>query len=103
MGTQYLVTATSVPALAGTVQGAGWVNSGAGTTLIATPAAGFAFSGFSGDLTSAANNAALTATRPEQVPGSFKATAPPTLYATAGSTSMPSLFQVYQVQSPLTL
>jgi hypothetical protein len=85
LATQYLVTATASPAGAGTVNGAGFVTSGTAATLTATASPGFVFAGFSGDVTSPANGASVTVTRPLNVQANFTATAPPSVIAIPGA------------------
>ncbi|MFN7935869.1 MAG: hypothetical protein U0R19_21240 [Bryobacteraceae bacterium] len=82
---QYLVTVTASPVGGGTVTGAGWINAGAGTSLQATAASGFVFSGYSGGgLTSASGNPASIAamTGPLSIVANFATTGTPNLYAT---------------------
>lgn len=81
---QFLVTTTASPSSGGTITGGGWINAGAPSTLQATPATGFTFSGFSGGgLTSSSGNPATIAsvTAPLAIVANFAATGNPLLSA----------------------
>jgi sugar lactone lactonase YvrE len=80
----YLLTTKVNPANAGTLTATpstidGFYSSGATPTLTATPAPGFAFSNFSGDLTGTANSQTLTMTAPRTVTANFVSVAPLTV------------------------
>jgi hypothetical protein len=71
--TQYLLTANVSPAGAGTVSGAGYHDSGATVSVLATANAGYLFSAFSGDLTGGANPQNLVMSGPKTVTANFTA------------------------------
>ena len=67
----FTVTTTAVPANGGTVSGAGSYIAGGRTNLLATPNAGFAFTGWSGDISGALNPYWLTVTTNTTVVANF--------------------------------
>lgn len=74
--TQYLLTKTTVPGTGGSitanpVSADNYYNAGTSVGLTATPATGFAFSGWSGDLTGTTNPLSVTMTAPRSVTASF--------------------------------
>jgi Divergent InlB B-repeat domain/Calcineurin-like phosphoesterase len=85
VGTQYLVNVTPSPALSGTITGGGFINSGSSTVLTATPAAGFAFSGFSGDVTSSSNGRSVPVSGPLNISANFTATSAPSVVVAPGN------------------
>jgi uncharacterized repeat protein (TIGR01451 family) len=79
--TQNLLSAGVSPAGAGAIAASptcsdGYYNSGAGVQLTAQPAAGYAFSGFSGDLTGASNPQTVAMSAPHSVTAVFVRLAP---------------------------
>jgi len=77
-GTQYLLKTSVSPTGSGTVAASpasadGYYNSGTTVKLTATPAAGFVFSGFSGNLTGSANPQSLAMSAPLSVTANFAA------------------------------
>jgi hypothetical protein len=82
---QYQVSVAVNPSSAGTVSGTGWFAANAKTTLQATAAAGFAFSSFSGGVTSSSNPVQLTVLGPFQVTANFTATQAPLLFASSAA------------------
>ena len=74
--TRYLLTAKVSPANAGTIAAApasadGYYSSGTSVQITATPAAGHAFSAFTGDLTGPANPQSLILSTPRSVTAAF--------------------------------
>jgi hypothetical protein len=70
-GREFLVTVTPSPAAGGTVSGAGWYTEGLPAMLTAAPAAGYLFSGFSGDLTTAESTTMVRVLRPMNIVANF--------------------------------
>lgn len=74
-GTQYQLTTAVSPANSGTVSGGGFYNANDKASVLATPAAGYSFSGFTGALTGSTNPGSLTMTGPMSVTANFQAAA----------------------------
>ena len=74
--TQYKFTSGTNPANGGTITAGGWLDAGSVVTVQATPAAGYKFAYFSGDLTGATNPQSLTMNGPKNVAANFQALAP---------------------------
>jgi len=71
--TQYLLTTLAAPAAMGSIAPAtGWFDSGALVPVSATPAAGFAFTGFSGVLTGIVTPQPITMAGPASVTAGFR-------------------------------
>jgi hypothetical protein len=68
---EYLVAVTPSPAAGGTVSGGGWYASGSIATLQVTPANGYRFSGYSGDVRSTEANHATRVTGPLTITANF--------------------------------
>ncbi len=68
---RYTLTATATPAGTGSVTGAGSYPDGTNATLTATPAAGYVFSAWSGDVTGAANPIQITMDGNKSVTATF--------------------------------
>lgn len=83
--TEYLVTTLVSPANSGSVTGGGWYALHAKVALTAAPAAGFAFSNFSGAASSKSNPLALEVTAGQTYVANFTSTSQPSLYATVGA------------------
>ena len=69
--TQYLLTTTTNPSAGGSVTAGGWLNAGASVAISATANSGFAFTGFTGDLSGNANPQTLVMTAPKSVIANF--------------------------------
>jgi hypothetical protein len=80
---QYQVTTGVSPTGGGLLAGGGWFNTGSQASLAATAAAGFTFSGFSGDITGSQDPQALTVSKPDNVIANFQPGVP-VLSASAG-------------------
>lgn len=78
---QVKLTVTASPAGGGSATGDGWYVEGFPVDILATPAAGFLFNGFSGAFTSAANPSTYTVTAPASVVANFGPAASPALFA----------------------
>jgi sugar lactone lactonase YvrE len=72
--TEFQLTTVSNPAAGGTMIGGGFHPSGTTVTVRATANAGFAFSGFSGDVVSPASPASIVMNAPKSVTASFVCT-----------------------------
>jgi hypothetical protein len=81
---QYQLTTATNPASSGAVTAGGWEYAGGMAGLLATPAAGYKFAYFSGDLTGSANPQNLTMNGPRSVVANFQALAPVLTAAVAG-------------------
>jgi hypothetical protein len=82
--TQYLITASASPTDAGSLIGGGWYDPGTSVSALATPAAGFKFSGISGDLTSSTSPFVFTAAKPVKLVANFAPNGVPQIYASNG-------------------
>jgi hypothetical protein len=82
--TQYYLNASPSPALGGSVTGSGWYDAGSSAQLQATAAAGFQFSSFSSDFSSAQNPASVTMNGPKNVVANFAPSGNPVIYAAQG-------------------
>jgi uncharacterized repeat protein (TIGR02543 family) len=71
--TIFALTTAASPSTGGTVTGGGSYNAGAVVTVTATPAAGYAFAGWSGDLTGTANPATISMNANHAVTATFTA------------------------------
>ncbi len=69
--TQYQLTTSASPANGGTVSGGGFYAAGTSVNVQATPAAGFSFLQFSGDVTSISNPVSVTMNAPKNVVSIF--------------------------------
>ena len=69
--TQYQLTTTVSPSLGGSVTAGGWHNVGANVSVTATPASGYEFAGFSGDLSGPTNPQTVTMNTPRTVTANF--------------------------------
>jgi Bacterial Ig-like domain (group 3)/Divergent InlB B-repeat domain len=87
--TQYLLTTAANSPTGGTITAGGWVNASSNVLITATPASGFVFTGFSGDLSGTANPQYLFANSPKNVVANFIPFSPVTM-TTIGSTANPS-------------
>ena len=74
--TQYQLTSGTNPANGGTVTAGGWQDAGSMVVVQATPAAGYKFAYFSGDLTGSTNPQSLTMNSSKTVVANFQALAP---------------------------
>jgi Divergent InlB B-repeat domain len=83
--TQYQLTSGSNPSGGGTVSGAGFYAPNAVASVQATPAAGYSFVNFSGDINSTSNPVNVTMNSPKNVVANFRSSANPTLAATIGA------------------
>jgi gliding motility-associated-like protein/uncharacterized repeat protein (TIGR02543 family) len=70
--TKYTLNATPSPAIGGTISGAGSYDEGTVVTITATPASGYIFTGWSGDITGAANSITVTMNSDITVQGNFQ-------------------------------
>uniref|UniRef100_Q01QY5 Metallophosphoesterase n=1 Tax=Solibacter usitatus (strain Ellin6076) TaxID=234267 RepID=Q01QY5_SOLUE len=82
---QFQVSVQASPAAGGTATGGGWFNANASATLTATSSAGFAFTGFSGDVYSTQTPFAFSVTQPVNAAANFAPSGVPVLTASAGS------------------
>ncbi|SKC41012.1 InlB B-repeat-containing protein [Ohtaekwangia koreensis] len=73
---KYTLTTTTTPSAGGTVIGAGSYNSGDVVTIKATPAAGYTFTGWSGDATGTSPSVAITMNGNKSVVANFQVKAP---------------------------
>jgi hypothetical protein len=69
--TQYLLTTAVAPALGGAVTSGGWFDSDTVVSIAATPAAGYQFSGFGGDLSGTDNPQNVTMNAAKSVTANF--------------------------------
>ncbi len=69
---QFAVTASANAAAGGTVSGTGWYTAGTSATLTATPAPGYAFTGFSSSSPVNSSTTTFTVTAPIQLVANFK-------------------------------
>ncbi len=71
--TQYSLTTSVSPSGGGSVSPAGtnWYNSGQSVQVTATPSSGYAFSGWSGDITGSTNPATITINGPKSIKANF--------------------------------
>lgn len=76
MPPQYQLTSGTNPASGGAIAGGGWKYAGTAAVVLATPAAGYRFAYFSGDLTGSANPQSLTMNRSKNVVANFQALTP---------------------------
>ena len=82
---QFQVGVQSSPPAGGTTSGGGWFNANDSATLTATAAAGFAFTGFTGDVYSTQASFTFPVTKPVSAAGNFAPSGTPVLIASAGS------------------
>jgi endonuclease/exonuclease/phosphatase family metal-dependent hydrolase len=82
---QHEVKVTANPKNGGTVSGAGWYEEAVSADIVATPAPGYRFTGFSGSFTSTRNPERVPVNRPVSLVANFEAIPMPTLYVTTGS------------------
>jgi uncharacterized repeat protein (TIGR02543 family) len=82
----YTLATSASPAAGGTVSGAGSYTSGAVVTLTATPAAGYSFTGWSGDASGTSTSTTVTMNANKSVTANFQVIAPVT-YTLATSVS----------------
>jgi len=85
LATQYMVKVTAVPSNAGTTAGAGFVTTGTSTTLTASPAPGFRFAGFTGDVNSQQNGVTIQVSKPLYVQANFTAVSVPNITVLPGN------------------
>jgi cytolysin (calcineurin-like family phosphatase) len=85
VGMQYLVNVTPSPASAGTISGAGFANAASRIVLTATPAAGFTFAGFSGDVNSSQNGLSVPVSGPLNITANFTASSAPSIVVAPGA------------------
>ena len=76
MPPQYQLTSGTNPANGGTITGGGSKYAGTAAVVLATPAAGYRFAYFSGDLTGSANPQSLTMNSSKYVVANFQALTP---------------------------
>jgi hypothetical protein len=94
---QYLVTVLANPASGGSVTGGGWGDAGVPVSVLATPAGGFKFLGFTGGLTSTANPLVFTPPSPTTLTAGFGSGGTAQLFAAqAGSATDGLLAQTQQ-------
>ena len=74
--TEHLLTTSVSPSSGGTVTSGGMFSAGASVTVAATPAAGFRFVGYSGDLSGATNPQTIVVDGPRNVTANFEPTVP---------------------------
>lgn len=86
----YNLTVAISPSGAGTVTGGGYYAGGATATLTATPAAGYTFSGYTGDLTSSSNPSPVTMSTDKSVTANFITT--PSLWQITSPGNYSSIF-----------
>jgi endonuclease/exonuclease/phosphatase family metal-dependent hydrolase len=82
---QHELKIAASPAHGGTVTGAGWYDEATRAEILATPAPGFRFTGFSGNFASTRNPERPPVNGPLNLVANFEAIAMPTLYATSGA------------------
>jgi gliding motility-associated-like protein/uncharacterized repeat protein (TIGR02543 family) len=73
---KYTLTTTASPVEGGTVSGAGSYNSGTSATVKATPAAGYIFTGWSGDATGTSSSVSVTMDGNKSVTANFQVKPP---------------------------
>jgi gliding motility-associated-like protein/uncharacterized repeat protein (TIGR02543 family) len=73
---KYTLATTTLPAAGGTVIGAGSYNSGDVVTVKATPATGYIFTGWSGDVTGTSSSVSITMDGSKSVTANFQLKAP---------------------------
>ncbi|MDE3166012.1 MAG: malectin, partial [Acidobacteriota bacterium] len=99
---QYYLTTAVSPSGGGTISPAsGWYNSGSPVTIAATPASGYVFTGFSGDLNGTTNPHAVTVNGPIMATAAFVAATTPDF-----SLNLPSAVTVeagFQSSFPLSM
>jgi hypothetical protein len=86
--TQYKLTSGTNPANGGTITAGGWLDAGNVVVMLATPAAGYKFAYFSGDLTGSTNPQSFTMNGPKNVVANFQALAPVLTAAVAGKATV---------------
>ena len=86
---QNLLAMAASPSVGGTVSGCGWYNSPTTVTVSATPAPGYRFTGFSGDLTGLTNPQIFTMYRPFSATANFALVTSTTVDAVSGEYSDP--------------
>ena len=84
---KYTLTTLSSPLAGGTVSGGGSYTSGSTATLTATPAAGYIFTGWSGDATGTASSITVTMDGDKNVTANFQQQSNTTKYTLAITTS----------------
>jgi gliding motility-associated-like protein/uncharacterized repeat protein (TIGR02543 family) len=86
---KYTLTVTATPSAGGTVGGAGSYNSGDVVTVKATPAAGYIFTGWSGDAAGTSSTVAITMNGNKSIAANFQLKSPDkyTLTTTASPTA----------------
>jgi len=89
--TQYLLTTSVNPSGGGTVSpsGANWYNSGQSVSIQATPAPGYYFTGWSGDLTGTENPKSITMNGPKNVVANFALESYPEINIKQNTTDIP--------------
>jgi Big-like domain-containing protein/List-Bact-rpt repeat protein len=70
--TQYLLTTVANPPAGGSITPGGWLDSGSSVTITAAAAAGYGFTGFSGDLSGTTNPNSVTMDGARTVTANFK-------------------------------
>ena len=69
--TEHLLTTAANPAVGGTVSGAGWYTAGTSATVGAAPAAGWTFTGFTGDASGTTSPQSVVMSGPKAVTANF--------------------------------
>jgi len=99
-GAQYLLTTSASPSGAGTVTEGGWANAGSTVTVAATPASGYTFDHFSGDVSSTTNPLTVTMDGAKSVVANFVPQFSMSVAANPASASYPQSVAVTATITP---